>query len=66
MPLLKKIAFQLVPHGNNRATNAAKRAIQIFESHLSGVASVDPNFPLGRWDCLIKQSTLTLNLLQSS
>ena len=60
------IKYQLVPPGNHRA-NAAERAIQTFKSHfISGLAGLDPKFPLGKWDRLLEQATLTLNLLRST
>ena len=47
--------------------NAAERAIRTFKNHfLSGLATCDPNFPISKWDWLIRQTTITLNLLQSS
>ena len=57
---------QLVcPHTHRQ--NLAERAIHTFKSHLkSGLASVDPNFPLSKWDRLIEQTNLTLNLLRSA
>ena len=46
--------------------NQAERTIQIFKSHFkAALAMVDPNFPLSKWDRLIPQDNLTLNLLRS-
>ena len=61
-----KIDYQLVPpHVHCR--NAVERAIQTFKHHfLSGLASVDPNYPVNEWDRLLPQTTLTLNLLRNS
>mgnify|MGYP003330606412 CR=1 FL=1 len=45
----------------------AEVAIQTYKSHLkSGLAGVDPKFPLSEWDRLIPQTNITLNLLRSS
>ena len=61
-----EIKFQLDKPHMHRA-NAAERAIQTFKAHLkAGLASVDPDFPIREWDCLIPQAELTLNLLRSS
>ena len=47
--------------------NTAERAIQTFNAHfLSILAEVDPNFPKNRWDLLLPQAELTLNLLRQS
>lgn len=60
------IEWQLVPPNSHQA-NAAKRAIQTFKDHFkAGLASLDPNFPITEWDCLLGQAELTLNLLQSA
>ena len=41
--------------------------IKTFKEHFkSGLASVNPNFPLSEWDQLIPQANITLNLLRSS
>jgi hypothetical protein len=61
-----KIAFQQAPAKEHRA-NIAERAIRTFKNHfISILCSVDSNFPMTKWDCLIPQTTLTLNLLRSS
>ena len=47
--------------------NAAERAIRTFKSHfLAGLATYNPNFPTTKWDRLLHQSELTLNLLRTS
>ena len=59
-------AFQLVPPHNHRA-NSAERAIQTFKNHfITGLCSLDPNFPIAEWDRLLDQCFLTLNLLRQS
>jgi hypothetical protein len=62
----KGIDYQLaLPHIHRR--NNAEREIQTFKNHfISGLCSVDPNFPLRLWDKLLPQATLTLNLLRKS
>jgi len=59
------IDYQLVaPY---RHCKQAERAIKTFKEHFkSGLASVDPNFPLSEWDRLIPQANITLNLLRNS
>ena len=60
------IKLQLVPPHIHRA-NTAERVIQTWKQHFkSGLASIDPNFPLREWDRLIPQAEITLNLLRSS
>jgi hypothetical protein len=60
------IAYQLVsPHCHQR--NAAELAIRNFkERFVSGISSVDPDFPLHLWDRLLPQAEITLNILQTS
>jgi hypothetical protein len=60
------VEYQLVPSHYHRR-NAAERAIHTFkERFFSGLATVDPDFPLHLWDHLLPQADLTLNLLRSS
>jgi hypothetical protein len=62
----KEMNYQLVPPHCHRA-NAAERAIGTFKEHFkSGLATVDPAFPIHLWDRLLPQAEITLNLLQSS
>jgi hypothetical protein len=62
----KGIDYQLAPPHIHRRNNA-ERAIQTFKNHfISGLCSVDPNFPLKLWDKLLPQATITLNLLRKS
>ena len=60
------IKYQLVPPFSHRR-NAAERAIRTWKTHfITGLCSVDPNFPMHLWDRLIPQSVITLNLLRPS
>ena len=44
------ITFELVPAGMHRC-NTAERMIQSFKTHfVTGLVSVDPNFPMHLWD----------------
>ena len=61
-----KTTFQFVPSHTHQA-NIAERAIQTFKNHFkTGLASVDPDFPISEWDRLLEQAFITLNLLQAS
>ena len=58
--------FQLVPPHLHRR-NTVERAIQTFKNHfISGLASVNKNFPVHLWCRLIPYCLLTLNLLHPS
>jgi hypothetical protein len=60
------IDYQLSPPHIHRRKNA-ERAIQTFKNNfISGLCSVDPNFPLKLWDKLLPQAPLTLNILSKS
>jgi hypothetical protein len=60
------IDHQLAPPHIHQRKNA-ERAIQSFKNHfISGICSIDPNFPLKLWDKLLPQATITLNLLRKS
>jgi hypothetical protein len=60
------VNFQLVPPHTHRA-NTAERAIQTWKNHFcSSLATCDPKFPLTKWDLLMPQADITLNLLCSS
>jgi hypothetical protein len=60
------VEYQLVPPHCHRR-NAAEMAIHTFKEHfVSGLASVDPYFPLHLWDHLLSQAEMTLNLLHKS
>jgi hypothetical protein len=60
------VDFQLVPPGIHRR-NAAERAIRTFKNHfVTGLCSVDKNFPIHLWDRLLPQAEITLNLLRGS
>jgi hypothetical protein len=61
----KEMNYQLVPPNCHRA-NAAERAIRNFKEHFkSGLATVDPAFPIHLWDRLLPQAEITPNLLRS-
>ena len=58
--------YQLTPLHIHRR-NAAERAILTFKNHfISGLCSVDKNFPLHLWCRLLDQAELTLNMLRMS
>ena len=43
------------------------RAIRTFNSHfLAGLSSCDPLFPIDKWNRLLEQAELTLNLLRTA
>jgi hypothetical protein len=57
---------QLVPPRCHRR-NATERAIRTFKEHfVTGLALVDPDFPLQLWDRLLPQAEMTLNLIHTS
>ena len=61
-----QIQWQLVPPGNHRR-NAAERHICTFKNHfISILDGTGPDFPLHRWDKLIPQACITINLLRNS
>ena len=58
--------YQLVPPHVHRR-NRAERAIRTFKDHfLAILAGVAPTYPRDRWDLLLPQAELTLNLLRPS
>ena len=60
------ITYQLTPKGKH-ARNAAEKGIQTWKDHfLAGAASTNPEFPLNRWDRLVEQANITLNLMRPS
>jgi hypothetical protein len=60
------VEYQLVPPHFHRH-NSAERAIRTFKEHfVSGLTSVDTDFPLHLWDRLLPQAEMTLNLLRRS
>jgi hypothetical protein len=62
----QQVDYQLTPKGKH-ARNAAEKGIQIWKDHfLAGMATTNPQFPLSRWDKLVEQSNITLNLLRAS
>ena len=57
------IYFQLDPLHMHRH-NAAERAIRTCKDHfISGIAMTDPYLPISKWDQLIPQCLIPLNLL---
>ena len=61
-----KLTYQLTPPNIHRI-NAAERAIRTFKNHfISGLATIDPTFPIREWDRLLPQAELSLNLLRNS
>jgi hypothetical protein len=61
-----KCTYQKVPPDMHRR-NKAERAIRTFKAHfLAILASVDPAFPMNRWDLLLPQAEITVNLLRQS
>ena len=61
-----EFSFQLVPEGIHRC-NTDERQIQSFKAHfITGLVSVDPNFPMHLWDKLVNQAETTINMLRQS
>lgn len=57
--LKNKLPYQLTPPHMHRV-NAAERAIRMFKNHfISGFATIDPNFPIREWDCLLPQAEMS-------
>eukprot|EP00804_Cyclotella_cryptica_P014407 CCRYP_004762-RA/>CCRYP_004762-RA protein AED:0.30 eAED:0.26 QI:0/0/0/1/1/1/4/0/702 len=57
---------KLTPPSIHQPHNA-KRAIQTFKSHfITILAGVDNSFPINKWDSLLPQTILTLNLLRNA
>lgn len=62
----ENINYQLVPPGMHRPKRC-QRSIRTFKNHfISGLASVDSEFPLKIWDELLDQAEVSLNLLGAS
>jgi hypothetical protein len=60
------VDFQLVPPSDHRR-NAAEGAIRTWQNHfIAGLCSVDKDFPLHLWCCLVPQAEITLNLVRGS
>ena len=61
-----KISFQLSPPHIHRR-NAVEQAIRTFKNHfVASFSTTDTNFPMSKWDQLLDQATITLNLLRQS
>ena len=57
------ITYQRFPSHNHR-TNLAERVIQTVKTRfVAGLASIYPYFPLNKWDRVLEQGEITLNLL---
>ena len=62
----QQITLELTPAHVHRR-NAAERAIRTWKNHfMSGLASLNPRFPMRYWSYLLPQSEMTLNLLRPS
>jgi hypothetical protein len=62
----ENIDYQLVVPGSHRR-NSAERAISTWKNHfIASLCSVDQDFPLHLWDCLLPQAELTLSLVRDS
>ena len=60
------ITLKPVPAGMHRC-NTAERMIQMFKTHfITGLVSVDPNFPMHLWEKLVDQAEATINMLHQS
>ena len=62
----ENITVQLAPDGCHHR-NTAERAIRTFKNHfIAGLCTAHKNFPLNKWDSLLPQAVITLNLLRTS
>ena len=62
----EKITVQLAPDGCHRR-NAAVRATRTFKNHfIAGLCTAHQHFPLNKWDGLLPQSFISLNILRTS
>ena len=62
----EKITAQLAPAGCHRR-NSAERAIRTLKNNfIAGLCTAHKNFPLNKWDSLLPQAVITLNLLRTS
>ena len=61
-----KLEYQLVSPGDHRL-NPCERAIQDFKNHfISMLYGADDDFPKNRWDLLLDQAEITLNMRRTS
>jgi hypothetical protein len=60
------VEYQLGPPHCHRRSDAERAICTFKENVVSGLASVDPDFPLHLWDRLLPQAEMTLNLLHKS
>ena len=62
----KNIKLQLMEPHNHRV-NAAEHAIQIFKDHfISGLCTIDKDFPAQLWNELLERGQESLNMLRTS
>ena len=62
----EKITVQLAPAGFHRR-NAAEIAIRTFKKHfIAGLCTAHKKSPFNKWDSLLPQAVITLNLLRTS
>ena len=62
----ENITVQLAPVGCHRR-NASERAIRMFKNHfIVGLCTAHKNSPLKKWDSLLPQAVITLNILLTS
>ena len=62
----RKIKYQMV-HPHWHRAKAGERAIQTYENTLkAGLESTDLYYPIHKWDRLLEQADLALNLLSAS
>ena len=60
------IDFQRVPPHSHQQ-NSAELDIQTWKHHLpAGLETCEPNFPPAKWDCLMPQCNIIINILISS
>ena len=60
------IKFQLVPIGNHQEEKL-EQSIQMFKAQfITGICSVNPQFPLQDWDNIVEQATIILNMMHVS
>ena len=61
-----EIDLQLAPPHMHRR-NAAERTIRTCKNHfIAGFSTTDPDLPIRKWDQLLSQCVITLNLLRNS
>ena len=62
-----KLDYQLAAPGDHRLNFTERHGIQNFKNHLvSMMSGTDPSFPRNRWDLLLPQAEITVNLARPS